>query len=85
LMVINASIPLTSFCPVPKMEVFLPVPFGVVLSRRSRTFAYHQRPILDEAMDKWLQDDVITLAPAGNPHNNTLTLAAKKDLDGNKT
>lgn len=27
---------------------------------------------------------MITLAPAGNPHNNTLALAAKKDLDETK-
>ena len=42
-------------------------------------------PILDEAVEMWLKDDVITLAPAGNPHNNTLTLAAKKDANGEKT
>jgi hypothetical protein len=85
LMVINNSIPLTSFCPLPEMMVYLPVPKGVVLNRRSRHFAYNQRPIIDEAVEKWLRDDVITLAPPGNPHNNTLTLAAKKDLEGNKT
>ena len=67
------------------MKVFLPVPRGVVLNRRSRTFAYRQRPILDEAVNKWLKDDGITLAPAGDPHSNSLTLAAKKDLNGNKT
>ena len=65
--------------------VYLPVPKGTILYRRPRQFAYSQRPILDEAVARWLEDDVITLAPAGNPHNNTLTLAAKKDLKGNKT
>jgi len=85
LMAVNKAIPITSFCPLPEMMVFLPVPKDVVLYRRSRTFAYHQKPILDETVRKWLEEDVITLAPVGNPHNNTLTLAAKKDLDGKKT
>jgi RNase H-like domain found in reverse transcriptase/Reverse transcriptase (RNA-dependent DNA polymerase) len=40
---------------------------------------------LDDAVEKWLHDDVITLAPTGNVHNNILTLAAKKDKKGNKT
>lgn len=52
LMVINSSIPRTSFCPVPEMMVYLPLPKGVVLSRRSHSFAYHQRPIIDEAVEK---------------------------------
>jgi len=81
----NARIPSTSFCPIPEMKVFLPVPEGITLNRRSRVFAQSQRPILDDAVDRWLQDDVITLAPAGNRHNNTLTLAAKKDANGEKT
>ncbi|KAF9963573.1 hypothetical protein BGZ73_002237, partial [Actinomortierella ambigua] len=40
---------------------------------------------MDEAIDKWLKDDIIKLSPPGTLHNNTLTLAAKKDLQGNKT
>ena len=65
------------------MKVCLKVPEGVQLFRRSRTFAHAQRPILDDAVDAWLKDDVIALAPPGNAYNNTLTLAAKKD-DGKK-
>lgn len=81
----NGRIPKTSHCPVPEMKVFLQVPEGVQLYRRPRVFAASQLPILDEAVESWLQDDVIMIAPAGNPYNNTLMLAAKKDLDGNKT
>jgi hypothetical protein len=81
----NGKIPLTSFCPVPEMEVRLPVPDDITLNRRSRVFPHSQRPILDDAVSRWLEDDVITLAPAGNRHNNTLTLAAKKDANGEKT
>jgi len=61
-MVINSNIPLTTFCPVPEMMVYLPVPKGVVLNRRSRPFAHHQRPIIEEAVEQWLRDDVITIA-----------------------
>ena len=82
---VNGRIPKESFCPIPEMKVFLPVPEGTVVYRRSREFAYAQRPIIDETVAKWLKDDVITLAPVGNVHNNTLTLAAKKDLEGKKT
>jgi len=81
----NGKIPKTSHCPVPEMKVYLPVPDNVELNRRSRVFPYSQRPILDDAINRWLDDDVITLAPAGNRHNNTLTLAAKKDANGEKT
>lgn len=81
----NAAIPPTSHCPVPEMKVYLPVPEGTILFRRPRPFAQKQLEIFDETIDKWLRDDVITLAPVGNVHNNTLTLAAKKDSEGRKT
>lgn len=81
----NAEILRTSHCPLPEMKVRLPVPEGTVLFRRPRRYAEKQSTIFDEAVEKWLSDDVITLAPVGNVHNNTLTLAAKKDEDGNKT
>ncbi|GJJ76348.1 hypothetical protein EMPS_08707 [Entomortierella parvispora] len=67
------------------MKVFLAVPEGVELYTRPRVFAASQVPILDAAVEAWIKDDVIMLAPAGNRYNNTLTLAAKKDLEGNKT
>lgn len=81
----NEKIPASSHCPVPEMKVYLKVPEGVELFRRSRTFAHAQKPILDDAVATWLKDDVITLAPPGNAFNNTLTLAAKKDAEGKKT
>ncbi|KAG0284399.1 hypothetical protein BGZ98_005935, partial [Dissophora globulifera] len=62
----NAEIPKESYCPVPEMKVYLPVPKDVVLYRRSRPFAERQKSILDETVEKWSHDDVITLAPVGN-------------------
>ena len=67
------------------MKVNLPIPEGTVLYRRPRPYAEKQNSILDEAIQQWLKDDAITLAPAGNVHNNTLTLVAKKDKKGEKT
>jgi hypothetical protein len=67
------------------MEVHLSVPPGTILFRRPCPFAQKQIPIFDEAIAKWKKDNVITLAPTGNPHNNSLTLAAKKDAEGKKT
>jgi len=81
----NAQIPKSSHCPVPEMKVNLPIPEGTVLYRRLHPYAEKQNSILDEAIQQWLKDDVITLAPAGNVHNNTLTLVVKKDKKGEKT
>ena len=81
----NGLISKSSACPLPEMKVYLPVRKGISIFRRPRQFPEKQQTIFDEAVAKWLKDEVITLAPAGNPHNNTLTLAGKKDKDGNKT
>jgi hypothetical protein len=61
------------------MKVNLPVPEGTVLYRRPHLYAQKQNSILDEAIQRWINVDVITFAPAGNIHNNTLTLEVKKD------
>jgi transposase InsO family protein len=81
----NADIPRNSYCPVSEMKVYLPVPKGTTIFRKPRPFAEQQMHIFDDQVAKWLEDEVITLAPPGNPHNNTLTLASKKDLNGQKT
>jgi len=81
----NKNIPPSSHCPVEAMKVYLPVPKGTIVHRRARPIPYAQRPIVDQTVEAWLQSDVVTLAPVGNPHNNTLTLAAKKDANGDKT
>jgi hypothetical protein len=81
----NENIPPSSHCPVEAMKVYLPVPKGTIVHRRARPIPYAQRPIVDQTVEAWLKSDVVTLAPVGNPHNNTLTLAAKKDDNGDKT
>ncbi|OAQ35434.1 hypothetical protein K457DRAFT_44010, partial [Linnemannia elongata AG-77] len=59
----NENISKTSHCPVPEIMVYLPVPKGTIVYRRPRRFAHSQRPILDETVARWLEDDVIELAP----------------------
>lgn len=81
----NGLISQSSSCPVPEMKVYLPVRKGISVFQRPRQFPEKQQSISDEEVTKWLKDEVNTLAHAGNPHNNTLTLAGKKDKDGNKT
>lgn len=81
----NVNIPTSSHCTVPEMEVYLKVPEGSNLWRRPRIFADSQLHIFDEQIERWLKDEVITYAPPGCRYNNTLTLAAKKDLSGKKT
>jgi len=81
----NGHISKTIHCLVPEMRVFLPVKEGTTVFHQSWMYAEKQQSIFEEAVVKWLWDDVITLAPVGNPHNNTLTLVAKKDQEGNKT
>lgn len=81
----NAAIPLNSSCPVPEMKVYLTVPENTVIHRRQRPFAESEQHVVDEQVQRWLDEGVVCLAPAGTPHNSPLTLAPKKDLNGNKT
>lgn len=75
----NAAIPLDSYCPVPEMKVYLPVPERTTIHRRQRLFAEH---IVDEQVQKWLDEGIITTAPPGTPHNSPLTLAARRNSTG---
>lgn len=74
----NVNMPTSSHCPIPEMKVNLPVPEGTVVYRRPCPYAQIQNSILNEAIEKWIRNHVITLAPVGNVH-------AKKDKKGNKT
>jgi hypothetical protein len=81
----NRNIPLNSFCPLPAMKVHLNVPPNTVVYRKGRPFSKHETLIIDEHVQRWLGEGIIKIAPPGNPHNSPLTLAPKKDSEGNKT
>lgn len=80
----NAAIPLDSYCPVPEMKVYLPIPSGTVIHRRQRPFAEQQQQIVDDTVHRWLNEGIVCSAPPGTSHKSPLTLAAKKDLEGSR-
>ncbi|KAG0777198.1 hypothetical protein G6F21_013420 [Rhizopus arrhizus] len=54
--------------------------------RRQQSYNHPKlKPVLDEAINKWLDNGTITNAPVNTAWNSPLTLADKKDANGNKT
>lgn len=41
--------------------------------------------ILKETVEKWIEDGVVVASEGGHGHNDTLTMASKKDMFGMKT
>ncbi|KAJ8651910.1 hypothetical protein O0I10_012518 [Lichtheimia ornata] len=80
----NSQIPKDALCPFPEAVISIPTPENVVCYRRQYTIAYEQRPIVQEAINKWLTEGTITEVPADadNRWNSPLTLAPKKDSQG---
>jgi hypothetical protein len=66
------------------MKAVPKVKHNCVIQERSRTFhAQVEKEEVDRTVQKWCDTGVIVLAPKGNPYNNSLTMASRKDLDGN--
>ncbi|KAJ8651359.1 hypothetical protein O0I10_013130 [Lichtheimia ornata] len=81
----NARIPKASYCNLEESVIELPTP-GVHSSyHRQYPIPFSLRPAVDAAVKKWLEDGVIIRAPVNNAWNSPLTLAPKKDAQGNKT
>jgi hypothetical protein len=81
----NALIDIHHLCPLPSAVIHIDTPPGQTFYRRQYPLPQTLLPLVQEAVDKWHRDGVITLAPPGTPHNNPLTLAPKKDSCGNWT
>ena len=81
----NISIPKDTFCTVPESIVKLNTTEGKVANVRQYPIPFKLMPVLQEAIDKWLKDGTITKAPVNTAWNSPLTLADKKDANGNKT
>ncbi|KAI9243021.1 hypothetical protein BDA99DRAFT_566948 [Phascolomyces articulosus] len=83
----NALILKDSFCPLPQAVITLPTPPNVICYRKQFNIAYKQQPIINEAIEKWLKEGVITELPAdADRHwNNLIVLAPKKGEDGKLT
>jgi len=79
----NGKIDPKSHCPLDIMRVELKVKEGCVIQERSRKFyAQTESTEVDATVKKWLDNGIIIPAPKGNPYNNSLTLAARRDLEG---
>lgn len=82
----NAAVDPQSHCTLDSMRVVLKVKPNCVIQERSRPFhAQIEKEEVDRTVKKWWDTGVIVLAPKGNPYNNSLTMAARRDLDGNIT
>lgn len=81
----NMNIPKDAFCTVPESIIHLPTEKGKIVNHKQYPIAYKLKPVLDEAINKWLDNGTITKAPVNTAWNSPLTLADKKDANGNKT
>jgi transposase InsO family protein len=79
----NGQIDQKSHCTLDVMRVELKVKDNCTIQERSRRF-YAQTEVdeVNATVDKWLENGVIVEAPKGNPYNNSLTLAARRNLEG---
>jgi hypothetical protein len=79
----NAALPKTGHCTVSEAMVHLPMPPGVTVYWNHVPWTLH--PMLDEFVAKLLAEGVIGVAPVDTMWNNPLTLARKKDTEGQWT
>lgn len=81
----NAMIPKTSFCTVPESIVELNTPEGVTSHRRQYALPIKAQQDIEDTIKKWEADGTIEAAPVNTAWNSPLTLAPKKDAEGNYT
>ena len=78
----NYALPNT-FCNHPLAIVNLRVPPGTQIFQRQYRVAHSLVPVVREVVLRWLKDGKIKKAPANCPYNSPLTVAPKRDGDGN--
>jgi hypothetical protein len=79
----NAQIDPKSHCPLDIMKVVLDVKNNCKIQERSRKFyAQIEKEEVDATVQKWKDTGVIVQAPKGNPYNNSLTIARRRNLEG---
>ena len=74
-----------TFCTIPESMVELPIPKDKQIYVRQYPIPHTLIPIMDECVEKWKKDGVVTPAPINCRFNNPLTMAPKKDSFGNMT
>ena len=84
----NQAIPPDAFCTLSEAVVHLSTPDGVSVYRKQYRLAYHDGPVVAEAIEKWKADGFITeVSPdlRTMKWNNSITFAPKKDELSRKT
>ncbi|KAG1328484.1 hypothetical protein G6F62_008123 [Rhizopus arrhizus] len=81
----NAQIPKNSFCTVPESIIHLDTEKNKTAYRSPYRIPLKLMPVMRDCVDTWLKDEVIEHAPPSSECNSPLTLAPKKDLQGNLT
>ncbi|KAJ8651494.1 hypothetical protein O0I10_012948 [Lichtheimia ornata] len=69
----------------PESVVYLDTGAAPPVYRPQYPLAEHLLPVLEEQIQKWLADGLIIPAPPRNGWNSPLTVAPKKDAQGNPT
>lgn len=87
LLTANKAIPANAFCTMPQAVVHLDTPEHKTVYRHQYPIAHTLRPLVNETITKWLADGIIKESPPDvrGKWNNLLTMAPKKDAQGNKT
>lgn len=81
---LNSAIDPKSHCDLEIMKVELKVPPDCKVYVKSRQFhAQTASAEVEQQILKWWDNGVIVPSPKGNPYNNSLTLSARRDLQGN--
>ena len=79
----NAKIDPTSHCTLPSMVVELKVGPDCKVQERPRQFySQTEKDEVDKTVKQWLKDGVIVRVKGHCPYNSTLTMAARRDLEG---
>ncbi|KAK4516427.1 acetyl-coenzyme-A carboxylase [Mucor velutinosus] len=81
----NQSISKHSFCTVPESVIYLNAVKGEYVNIPQYPIPYKLRPKIQEQIQTWLANGTIEKAPVNTKRNSPLTLAAKKDNQGNKS
>ncbi|KAG1121361.1 hypothetical protein G6F42_012503 [Rhizopus arrhizus] len=81
----NQLIPKHSFCTVPESVIHLNTVEGEVVNIPQYPIPYKLRPKIQEQIEIWLANGTIEKAPVNTKWKSPLTLAAKKDSQGNKS
>ncbi|KAG1063714.1 hypothetical protein G6F41_010587 [Rhizopus arrhizus] len=85
ILITNLAIPKNSFYTVSESIIHLDAEKNKTAYRSPYRIPLKLMPVMRECVDTWLKDEVIEHAPPSSEWNPPLTLAPKKDLQGNPT